>query len=371
LLSAQVADPPPNNCGNSGDAQECNLVKIINANFPNGGTPISEALSGATTRMGNYLATGNNYLERAVVVLFTDGEATWCNTNATTIASIADNAYKNWGVVTYTVGLADASQALLTDIAAKGRGEAYFLSTTNTATDLVNALNAIRNKSVSCDLALDTTNGINVDDVKLAYTSGSNTTQFTRVMAASNCGTLTNRWYFDNNAAPTKITLCPETCAIVRGDPAAKLSLEIGCPLEFEPATVTHVYSASCAPGQAVQWSYLTWDSVTPANSFIQFSARTSNDVTDFATEPSAGTMKELGVAHGEVAPYTSDTQSCQLSGNLSADCPVDMYKKLGTPAAHRNHLELRIALYPATTGSTLPPSLSAWKVSYSCIASE
>lgn len=365
LLAPQLADPPPTNCASSGDPQECSLVKVINANYPNGGTPISEALNGAVSRMSTYVNT--NPLERAVVVLVTDGEPTWCETNQTTLANIAGNAYKNYGIITYTVGLASANQTLLTAIATQGHGQAFFLSSNNTSADLVTALNTIRNNSVSCDLTLDTTNGINVNDVTLNYTSSGTTYALGRVLASGNCGTQNDKWYFDNNSTPTKITLCPDTCARVRGDLGAQLSVKIGCPMVFQPQTFTQVYQGSCGPSQAVQWGFLTWSSAEPTNSYITFEGRTAADPAAFNTAPLPGELKQLGVAHGNVAPYTTDTQVCPLTGG-PAGCPVDLYGKLGIPAANLSNLEVRATLYPSTTGSSQAPLLSSWNVTYSCI---
>jgi hypothetical protein len=42
-------------------------------------------------------------------------------------------------------------------------------------------------------------------------------------------------WYFDNNAAPTKIFLCPDTCTVVQADSAAKIEVQFGCESQFKP----------------------------------------------------------------------------------------------------------------------------------------
>jgi len=370
LLGTQVADPPPSDCAGSGDAQECALLKVINANYPNGGTPISEALDGATTRMGNYLA--DHPFERGVVVLFTDGEAGWCNTDPDDIAAIADAAYKNWGVVTYAVGLAEANSTLLTNIAEKGRGQAFFLSTNNTSADLVGALNAIRANSVSCDLVLNSSMGIDPANVDLNFTpSGSATAvPFDRVSIATDCSTSDHAFYYDDNQNPTKITLCPNTCARVRADVNSTLDLEIGCPTSMEAKTYAFPYSATCPPGTKAQWGQLTWAATTPGNSFIRFEGRTSEDINSFATPPVAGELSNLGTAHANVAPFTGDTQACTMFGP-APDCPADLFVGLGMPDAYYSHLELFVTLNPSTTGAAQAPELQDWNVTYSCVDSE
>lgn len=58
-----------------------------------------------------------------------------------------------------------------------------------------------------------------------------------RVNDASQCTTGGGQggWYFDNNTAPTKIFLCPDTCAAVQSDAAAKIEVQFGCESQFKP----------------------------------------------------------------------------------------------------------------------------------------
>lgn len=58
-----------------------------------------------------------------------------------------------------------------------------------------------------------------------------------RVNDLAGCSSGANQggWYFDNNAAPTKILLCPQTCAAVQSDPAAKIDVKFGCESVFKP----------------------------------------------------------------------------------------------------------------------------------------
>ncbi len=370
LLTQQVSDPPPSDCSSSADSQECNLVTAIEARSPGGDTPMYQALEGAESYMGTYI--GQHPLERAVVVLVTDGEPNgYCDWNENDIAGVAQSAYKNWGVITYTVGLGEANMTFLQNVATQGGGQSFALSTSTPTADLVSALNQIRNNTVSCDLQLDQSTAINPNDVTLNFTSGTGTvTQFTQVQASGNCSTLADKWYFDNNTTPTKLTLCPATCSLVRGDLGAKLSLTIGCPVTYKPITMTQVYTAQCPPGTAPQWDYLTWVSTTPSDSYIKFEGRTSSDPTTFNTAPTPGSLTQLGIAHAVVSPYTTNTQTCAMTGP-TPDCPADLYKAFGKPADNLSNLEVRATLYPSTTGSTSTPVLSSWNVTYSCVATE
>jgi hypothetical protein len=49
-----------------------------------------------------------------------------------------------------------------------------------------------------------------------------------KVDTAADC-TASGGWYYDDNTAPTTITLCPATCTSVQQDTAANVKLELGC----------------------------------------------------------------------------------------------------------------------------------------------
>jgi hypothetical protein len=50
-----------------------------------------------------------------------------------------------------------------------------------------------------------------------------------KVDDASQCGATQGGWYFDNNASPTKITLCPATCDPMLKTTGSGLDVLIGC----------------------------------------------------------------------------------------------------------------------------------------------
>jgi len=381
LLSAQVTDTTcssmPNKCSNTADPQECELIKAIRCTSPGGWTPLLPALGGATKYMSDYAWTYPT--ERSVVVLVTDGypqgdpsyPADCQSPPGSKIIAKAADAYNNYGVVTYTVNVMGGDATLMQNIATAGHGQYFYVTDANASTDLVNALNQIRANSVSCDLLLDTNQGIDPTQVSVVFTSGSGvTSNFTKLASGQPCGTLDDRWYFDNDTTPTKITLCPSTCARVRADINSKLNVVIGCPTSFQPTDYVYQYTGVCGPSQTVQWGHLIWNTTTPGNSSITFKARASNDINTFATPANPADLTTLGIAHANQAPYTGDTQVCTMSGP-SPDCPVDLYAKLGKPAANYSNLELTISLAPSTTGSSTPPSIDSWNVTYSCVDSE
>jgi len=381
LLDAQTTDDTcsnmPADCGATADLQECELVKAIRCTSPNGWTPLLRALGGATDRMGDH--AWSYPMERSVVVLVTDGypEGSWsypyeCRSpDSDYFVTKAESAYKDYGVLTYTVNVVGGDETLMQAIATAGHGEYFYVSDANAKDELTDALNQIRENSVSCDLLLDATMGIDPDEVQLSFTDGGGTTsQFTQVTSASECGTLDSSWHFDDNVNPTKVVLCPETCARVRSDIDSKLELVVGCPTEFDQQSFSFTYTGSCPPGAAVQWGQLTWSALTPGNSTVTFQARTADDLSVFSTPPGPGDLAMLGVAHDAVSPYVADTQECSMFGP-EPDCPVDVYDALGIPDARYSHLELTISLKPSTTGASSPPQLFDWNLTYSCPPSE
>ncbi|MFC1642376.1 hypothetical protein ACFL5O_06780 [Myxococcota bacterium] len=165
----------------------------------------------------------------------------------------------------------------------------------------------------------------------------------TRCPAGSEHATHCNaEWYYDNPTSPTKVGLCPITCATVRADQAAKLSLELGCPTQYTGLSYSDEYAAVCPRGQRPQWGYLTYDSVTPGNSSILFEVAPGANPTAF---------KQTAVAAGNDSPV-----------------PVHLFPVLGDPDAFDPTLHLRMTLRPS--GSDVP-ELDSWNVSFSCSDAE
>src|SRR5262249_46838558 len=144
---------------------------------------------------------------------------------------------------------------------------------------------------------------------------------------------------------------CPNTCQTVLADSGAQIDVDLGCPGAYEPATSKQVYEAKCPAGTHVQWGFLAYDSVTPGNSNVVFSARTAD------TEAGLSAAAFVDLATAQAAP--TDTQVCLMSG--PKPCPVDLYSKLNTPGAKLNFIELSIKLNP-TTDKSSAPTLKSWE---------
>jgi hypothetical protein len=53
-----------------------------------------------------------------------------------------------------------------------------------------------------------------------------------RATSRSACSTAPEgwAWHYDDEASPSSISLCPNACATIRSDPAARVDVELGCP---------------------------------------------------------------------------------------------------------------------------------------------
>jgi len=92
----------------------------------------------------------------------------------------------------------------------------------------------IAGTQVSCELSIPPPpNGETLDPAKVnvKYTSGTSATTFSQVPTAGDC--TAGAWYYDDNAAPTKISLCPQSCSTVQADPNASLEIEFGCSTQL------------------------------------------------------------------------------------------------------------------------------------------
>lgn len=178
------------------------------------------------------------------VVLFTDGQPGWCEADSTPDSSANVNAELqagvSQGISTYVVGIVASGDtdyaALRTSLngfaAAGGSGSANIVEMSNpslSATAIVDALNNIRTKAASCDLAMPTSNGQGTVDprkVNLLYTPGTGSAR--SLVASADCSDPSG-WRYDNPNAPTKIQLCPDICADLKADRLARVDVVLGC----------------------------------------------------------------------------------------------------------------------------------------------
>jgi hypothetical protein len=201
------------------------------------------ALEGALTWATDALA--QDPAQRNVVVLVTDGAPFGCHTHpedvnadVADIAALAREAYEQHGVFTYVVGLEGSWEWIVDAIAsAGGTGKALLVGNEQTHDELLAALQSIKEKHVACEIEL----GLDLDQVtvepghvNVTFTATGGSAQILDYVSGPEaCETAGGGWYFDDPAAPTKISLCPSTCADVQADKAAKLDVVVGCETQI------------------------------------------------------------------------------------------------------------------------------------------
>jgi hypothetical protein len=171
-----------------------------------------------------------------VVVVITGGDPTACAIqDAQTIAALAKSAKNHDGVRTYGIAVKGATVPDVEAIATAGGGVAHD-ATADTGAAAA-ALQSILSQAGACAFAIPPSPGGQPFPealIDVLYTPGGSTTPTTwpNVASASACaGAGAEGWYFDDNATPLKILLCPEACEKLIAAPAAKVSMRIGCPL--------------------------------------------------------------------------------------------------------------------------------------------
>lgn len=87
---------------------------------------------------------------------------------------------------------------------------------------------------LGCEFAFPTAdNGKQTDPstVAIKYTPGDGSAQrpLTQVTDSSKCAAQPDGWYYDDNAKPSKIIFCPNTCTGPGADTAGKLDVAVGC----------------------------------------------------------------------------------------------------------------------------------------------
>jgi hypothetical protein len=211
------------------------ITGAIGMQKPGGGTPTVPALQGAINYAGAY--TMSTPGRTASVVFVTDGLPNGCNSSTQNATRAARNAFMGAmgapPIKTYVVGL--GATASLDEIALAGSGGTthYFPATGDVAGQLTAALKQIAG-AITCDYAIPSTGkALNFNEVNVAVKvgAGGKPTLVGGVANAMGC-TAQGGWYYDNPTAPTKITLCAQSCDPLKATEGSTLQVLIGCATE-------------------------------------------------------------------------------------------------------------------------------------------
>jgi len=215
------------------------IINALNAQAPSGLTPTEAALRG----IASFTKAKQTPGRVMIGILVTDGDPTDCNESDATLANIVGNHLATNGIKTFMIGMTGATFSSLETIAVKGGAPAhanycaagvnschYYSVGDGDPQAFVAALKQIQQSAIGCTYQMPTTDAglINPDKVTVQYTPGGGAAQeLQKVDSEAQC--VAGAWYYDNNANPTLISLCKQTCDTVQADSNAKVDILLGC----------------------------------------------------------------------------------------------------------------------------------------------
>ncbi len=338
--------------------------------------PTTFAYEGA---LNNIVAQSNvNYAGDRNIVLILTSDVTTCGGTIGSLAALAASAFQNKRTQTWVIAVGTVP-GLFNQVAAAGNTGAEIHVASGDALAITNALKAIQATYTPCSFKLPPVNlfDSSAPVVEIKNADSSVFTTMDQVPGVGDCSAAfppaPYQFYYDNNAVPTKIIYCPQTCQQIRtsGAPsfinkASKITLN--CPGTFDD-TVLYVqrYKSECPLGTKVQWGFLTYDSVEPPQTSTDIKIRVADDEAEFDTP---APPMDVGPPYYDLATATlgpPDTQQCLLVGG-PAVCSIDLFAKLGgPPAAVYDNLELTFAMHTNVSKSQTP-TMNSWQITYSCL---
>jgi hypothetical protein len=194
------------------------------------GRPMYPALQGALLQATAHQDA--NPTHKVIVVLATDGDPYDCDTKIDDVAALAASALAYNGVRTYVIGLPGASIADLSKIAAAG-GTMTADNVSININQFATSVAEIRTVGLGCDYAIPPPPGsqqLDPTEVNFSYTPKGvgPPVILLRAQDLAGCNGQPG-WYYDSDTAPTKIVLCPASCATVQADTSAAVDVLFGC----------------------------------------------------------------------------------------------------------------------------------------------
>jgi von Willebrand factor type A domain len=209
------------------------IITSMGQHAPAGNTPTSAALDGAITHAIDW--QNKNPTHVTIVVFATDGQPTECDTNLQNIYGIAAAGFNGMPKIpTYVIGV--GSSGNLNGIAVAGGTMAAFQVDTNgnANQDFLDAMNKIRGSVLACSYLIPAPPAgqmLDYSKVNVEYTPGAGGSPITipKVMDKASCPSPGLGWYYDDNAKPTQIILCDDTCKQISADSKAAVNIVLGC----------------------------------------------------------------------------------------------------------------------------------------------
>jgi len=237
--------------GSADDARDCNpdgyatpsvpigplsevaseLVSAMDQVAPGGLTPTVPALQGAVGYARSWAQA--NPGRATTVVLVTDGFPTQCDNAPEHISEVAKSGYESpEHIRTFVIGVGDVAKFNLDNYARSGGTKsAYLTDAGDVATTFVDALNNITDRALACEYQLPPPpDGMKLDTAKVQvlYTPATGAAEeVPSISSLSACAKNPNGgWYYDDANSPSKITVCPCTCARLQ---AGRVDVRLGC----------------------------------------------------------------------------------------------------------------------------------------------
>jgi hypothetical protein len=202
-------------------ANSAALAASIQKHVPTAFTPTGPALSQAIAHMKDWAP--NHVGHAPVVVLVTDGFPTECDPlDITDIAQIAKTAFESEPKVrTFVVGfnLGSGGENLKEIATAGGTNEPFLINGGDIGSQFVDAMLSISSTQLQCKFDLpDPPMGQQLDITQVAVTYTPSATgaeaQVPKLNGLGDCElNMNNGWFYDSPTSPTKIIVCPGTCA--------------------------------------------------------------------------------------------------------------------------------------------------------------
>jgi hypothetical protein len=198
-----------------------------------GQTATYPALEGALQFTQEWQMRPENKIRTSVVVLVTDGYPTECDQDMSHVTALAKSYFfppaQTLPIRTYVIGVA-VDTFNLNAVAQAGGTGAPAIVDSGGVSDFVSAMLNITSSNVSCEFtppAPPSGQELDPNLVQVVYQPHIGAAQeIPEAKTSANCGGANGGWYFDNPLKPTKITLCPCSCANLA---AGIITTRFGC----------------------------------------------------------------------------------------------------------------------------------------------
>lgn len=220
------------------------VIASLAGREPTGETPTGAALRGACEYASDWQKKTPGH--EVVILLVTDGipEAPASCAGSACCPTLDDavRAAKDCtkaGVRSFVLGVGPALGNLAQIAEAGGTRDAYLVEDRNAAADVLAALNQIRfAASIPCELSIPKPPGTASLDysrvnLSLSAAGGCDFEPVYYVADPAECPA-SGGWSYDNASSPSRVNLCPATCARVT-EPDARLRFSIGCETAVAP----------------------------------------------------------------------------------------------------------------------------------------